>query len=65
MEVQRLDGSRRGTLTAPEGWLFVDPGFRWETENRLLAVVATPDGRDEGLVRCEVEAMKCAPVDLP
>ena len=30
--VERRDGSAAGTLTAPAGWLFVAPGFRWSPQ---------------------------------
>ena len=65
LEVQRLDGSAAGALTAPEGWLFLAPGFGWESRNRLLARVVTPDGGDERLARCRPEPASCVLVDLP
>jgi hypothetical protein len=65
LQVQRVDGSVTGRLTPPDGWLFVAPGFRWETEDRLLALVVTEDGGDEALVRCRPEPASCVLVDLP
>lgn len=65
LSVQRVDGSGAGKLTPPRGWLFVAPGFRWETDDRLLALVVTEDGGDEALVRCRPEPAACVLVDLP
>ncbi|MGH3346110.1 MAG: hypothetical protein ACRDO4_03935 [Nocardioides sp.] len=65
LQVQRLDGSATGVLTPPDGWLFVAPGFHWETGDRLLALVVTEDGGDEALVRCRPEPASCVLVDLP
>lgn len=65
LRVQRLDGSSDGLLTPPDGWLFVAPGFQWETDDRLLGLVVTQDGGDEGLVRCRPEPAACVLVDLP
>ena len=65
LRVQRLDGSSAGTLTPPEGWLFVAPGFRWESEDSLIGLVVTQDGGDEGLVRCRPEPAACRLLDLP
>lgn len=63
--VQRLDGSAAGVLTAPDGWLFMAPGFRWESGDRLLALVVSRDGGDERLLRCRPDTTSCVPVDLP
>jgi len=65
LQVQRVDGSATGVLTPPEGWLFVAPGFHWETDDRLLALVVTEDGGDEALVRCRPDPASCVLVDLP
>lgn len=65
LQVQRVDGSTTGVLTPPEGWLFVAPGFHWETDDRLLALVVTKDGGDEGLVRCRPDPASCVLIDLP
>jgi hypothetical protein len=65
LSVQRVDGSGTGVLKPPDGWLFVAPGFQWETDDRLLALVVTEDGGDEALVRCRPEPASCVPVDLP
>jgi hypothetical protein len=65
LRVQRIDGSQADVLSPPKGWLFVAPGFRWETNDRLLALVVTPDGGDEGLVRCRPAPTSCVLVDLP
>lgn len=65
LRVQRVDGSSDGLLTPPDGWLFVAPGFQWETDDRLLGVVVTQDGGDEGLVRCRPEPAACVLVDMP
>lgn len=63
--VQRIDGSQADALLPPEGWLFVAPGFSWETDDRLLALVVTRDGGDEALVRCRPAPSSCVFVDLP
>lgn len=63
--VQRIDGSEADALLPPEGWLFVAPGFSWETDDRLLALVVTRDGGDEALVRCRPAPSSCVFVDLP
>jgi len=65
LRVQRIDGSAASVLSPPEGWLFVAPGFSWETEDRLLALVVTQDGGDEALVRCRPAPTSCVFVDLP
>lgn len=65
LRVQRLDGSAAGALTPPDGWLFVAPGFRWESDDRLLALVVTRDGGQEALVRCRPDPASCVLVDLP
>jgi hypothetical protein len=65
LQVQRVDGSTTGALTPPKGWLFVAPGFHWETDDRLLALVVTKDGGDEGLVRCRPDPASCVLIDLP
>jgi hypothetical protein len=65
LQVQRVDGSTTGLLTPPEGWLFVAPGFHWETDDRLLALVVTQDGGDEALVRCRPDPASCLLIDLP
>jgi hypothetical protein len=63
--LQRLDGSAAGVLEAPEGWLFAAPGFRWETPDRLLAPLITPDGTVDALARCRPDQMTCTLVDRP
>lgn len=65
LRVQRVDGSAPGVLTPPEGWLFVAPGFVWESSDQLLAVVVSADGGDEALVRCRPLPSSCVLVDLP
>jgi len=65
LRVQQVDGSATGVLTPPEGWLFVAPGFRWESDDRLLALVVTEDGGDEALVRCRPDLASCVLVGLP
>lgn len=65
LRVQRIDGSDDGTLTPPDGWVFVAPGFHWESEDRLVATVVAADGSEEGLVRCRPEPASCVQVDLP
>lgn len=65
LQVQRRDGSATGVLTPPDGWIFVAPGFRWESSDRLLALVVSQDGGDERLVRCRPEPASCVLVDLP
>lgn len=65
LRVQQVDGSASGVLTPPEGWLFVAPGFQWESDDRLLALVVTEDGGDEALVRCRPEPASCVRVSLP
>ena len=64
LQVQRVDGSATGVLTPPEGWLFVAPGFHWETSDRLLALVVTEDGGEEAMVRCRPDPASCVLVDL-
>ncbi len=64
LRVQRIDGSGADVLSPPEGWLFVAPGFSWETDDRLLALVVTQDGGDEALVRCRPAPASCVFVDL-
>lgn len=59
LEVERRDGSAAGTLTAPAGWLFVAPGFRWESADQLLALLVTQDGQTEGLARCRPDVKSC------
>ena len=63
LQVRRLDGSSRGVLTAPDGWLFADPGYRWESSHQLLAVVFAQDGGAERLVRCRPDATECEFLD--
>lgn len=63
--VQRVDGSASDVLSPPEGWLFVAPGFGWESDDRLLALVVTQDGGEEALVRCRPTPAACVFVDLP
>lgn len=63
LQVQRRDGTAQGVVGAPEGWLFVAPGFRWESADRLLALVVTRDGQDEGLARCRPDLRTCELVD--
>ena len=63
--VQRRDGSDEGVLTAPDGWIFAAPGFRWETADRLLVVLRSTDGQTEALARCRPDTESCDPVDLP
>ncbi len=65
LRVQRIDGSEAGVLSPPDGWLFTAPGFTWESEDRLLALVVTRDGGDEAMVRCRPEPSSCVFVDLP
>lgn len=65
LQVQRVDGSAAGVVRPPEGWLFVAPGFHWETDDRLLALVVTEDGGDEALVRCRPNPASCRLIDLP
>ena len=64
-QVQRLDGSSAGVLTAPEGWRFAAPGFQWETPDRLLALLVSPDESDRALARCRPDTQSCELVDLP
>jgi hypothetical protein len=64
LRVQRVDGSTTVVLTPPDGWLFVAPGFHWETDDRLLARVVTKDGGDEELVRCRPDPASCVLIDL-
>jgi hypothetical protein len=59
LQVERRDGSAAGVLTAPAGWLFVAPGFRWESADQLLALLVTRDGQTEGLARCRPDARSC------
>lgn len=63
--VQPLDGSGRGVLDPPDGWIFAPSDPQWETPDRLLAVLVSPDGQDEGLARCRPDRMTCTVVDLP
>lgn len=63
LKVQRRDGSASGELTAPNGWLFRAPGFRWESADELVAVVVSRDGQDEELLRCRPDAETCEVVD--
>lgn len=65
LQVRRIDGSATSVLTPPEGWLFVTPGFTWEADDRLLALVVTQDGGDEALVRCRPDPASCLLIDLP
>lgn len=65
LRVQRLDGSTARVLTPPEGWLFAAPAFRWETADRLLAPLVTPDDDREALARCRPDSPTCVLVDLP
>ncbi|EON22029.1 hypothetical protein CF8_4123 [Nocardioides sp. CF8] len=65
LRVQRIDGSESDVLSPPEGWLFMAPGFSWENDDRLLALVVTQNGGDEALVRCRPAPASCAFVDLP
>lgn len=65
LRLQQLDGSATGRLRPPEGWLFVAPGFRWENNDRLLALVVSEDGGDEAMVRCRPEPASCVMVELP
>jgi hypothetical protein len=59
LQVQRRDGSGAGVLTAPDGWVFRAPGFRWESADELLAVLVSGDGRDEALARCRPDTGAC------
>lgn len=63
LQVQRRDGTARGVVPAPDGWLFLAPGFRWESTDRLLAAVVTRDGQHEGLVRCRPDTRTCERMD--
>lgn len=63
LQVQRRDGTDAGVLTAPAGWLFMAPGFRWESADRLLALVVSRDGQHEALVRCRPETELCEAVE--
>ncbi|MGA8256823.1 MAG: hypothetical protein WB767_09640, partial [Nocardioides sp.] len=65
LRIQQVDGSATGVLTPPAGWLFVAPGFRWESRDRLLALVVTRNGGDEALVRCSPAPTSCVFVDSP
>ncbi|MCW2813947.1 MAG: hypothetical protein JWN84_1402 [Nocardioides sp.] len=65
LRVQHVDGTASSVLTPPAGWLFVAPGFRWESDDRLLALVVTEDGGDESLVRCRPDVASCVLVSLP
>lgn len=65
VRVQRLDGTDAGLLTAPDGWLFVAPGFRWESSDRLLALLVSRDGQFEALARCAPQTTSCEPLDVP
>ncbi len=64
LQVQRLDGAGASVLSPPDGWLFVAPGFRWESGDRLIAKVVTRDGGDEGLVRCRPDPAECVLLEL-
>ncbi|MCY4725435.1 hypothetical protein NYO98_04020 [Nocardioides sp. STR2] len=59
LQVQRRDGSAAGRLTAPDGWVFLAPGFRWESADQLLAVLASEDGQTERLARCRPDTSTC------
>jgi hypothetical protein len=63
LQVQRRDGSEAGALTAPEGWQFVAPGFRWESPGQLLALLVSWTGETEGLARCRPDTQTCELVD--
>lgn len=63
--VQRIDGTATDVLSPPEGWLFVAPGFSWESDDRLLGLVVAQDGGEEALVRCRPTPASCVFVDLP
>ena len=65
LRVQRLDGTASGALEAPEGGAFVAHAFRWESADRLLAVVTTGEDGDEELVRCRPATAECVAVALP
>jgi hypothetical protein len=64
LQVERVDGGGAGVLTPPEGWVFLAPGFRWESPDSLVAHVVTEDGGDEGIVRCRPESPECVLVPL-
>jgi hypothetical protein len=59
LQVQRRDGSDAGALTAPEGWQFLAPGFRWESPGQLLALLVSWTGQTEGLARCRPDTLAC------
>ena len=62
--VQRRDGSGAAALEPPAGWRFAVPGFRWETADRLLALLVSPDERTQSLARCRPDTETCELVDL-
>ena len=65
LQVQRRSGSAAGVLDAPDGWLFLASGFRWESPDALLAELVRADGDDQALARCRPQTETCELVDLP
>ncbi len=62
LQVQRLDGSGRGTLRPPTGWLFRSGSWTWEDDDYLVAPVIDERGRDR-MTRCSPATGDCVLAD--
>lgn len=65
LRLRRVDGTTESVLTPPGGWLFVAPGFAWESDDQLLTLLVSPDGGEEALARCRPDVTSCVLIDLP
>ena len=63
MRVQRLDGTDRAELSAPDGFAFRPVDLMWEDAERLVVPVTGPDG--DGMVRCSPALGECVLLDTP
>ncbi len=62
LQVQRVEGSDRATLTPPEGRLFRVDSWAWEDDDHLLAAVVD-DAGDERMARCSPVNGECVLID--
>lgn len=64
LEAQRIDGTERATLTAPDGWGFQVMTWAWEDDRHLVSPVVDGAG-DQRLARCRLPSGRCVLIDAP